>query len=86
MRFVPVVALLVLAAPAMAQDQSSASAAPAKEKKLCRASEASTGSIMPAKRICHTKAEWAQIDRAQTMQNETRQRRDGSAPLRPDAG
>ena len=37
-----------------------APAAPPKEKKICR-SEVMTGSIMP-KSICHTKAEWAQID------------------------
>jgi hypothetical protein len=30
-------------------------------KKMCRRIE-TTGSIMPAKRVCRTKSEWAQID------------------------
>ncbi|MGP7794791.1 hypothetical protein [Sphingomonas sp. CLY1604] len=35
-------------------------AAPKPEKRVCR-SETATGSTIP-KRICHTKAEWAQIE------------------------
>ena len=55
--------LLASAAPALAQDNSAAPAAtPVKEKKICR-SDDETGSIMP-KRICHTKAEWVEIDQA----------------------
>lgn len=38
-------------------------AAPPAEKKLCR-SQVSTGSIM-GRRVCHTRAEWAAIDRAE---------------------
>lgn len=59
MRFIPLLALLALAAPAAAQD-----AQPAPEKKICRRSGPATGSIMPARPVCHTKAEWASIDAA----------------------
>lgn len=57
MRFLPVLALLALAAPAAAQD-----AAPKPEKKICRAVQ-STGSIM-SKRDCRTKAEWDTLAKA----------------------
>ena len=33
------------------------------ERKICR-SESVTGSIMPARRVCHTRAEWAAFDAA----------------------
>ncbi len=65
MRFVPVLALLVLATPALAhQDADGGADKKAKaEKKICRAL-VSTGSIM-GKRECHTKAEWdAMSDRS----------------------
>lgn len=52
--------LSILAGAAFAAD----TPAPPKEKKICRSVEV-TGSIMP-KSTCHTKAEWAQIDAANT--------------------
>jgi predicted secreted protein len=52
---------LVAVAPAMAQTSPTTTAAPAPEKKICRAQEV-TGSIMPGRKTCHTKAEWASID------------------------
>jgi hypothetical protein len=58
MRFVPFLALIVLASPTFAQN----TPAPEKkaEKKVCRMT-ATTGSILGGKRECHTKAEWAEI-------------------------
>jgi hypothetical protein len=51
------------AVPAIAQDNHAANAtgAPAEEKKICRRVE-ETGSIVPLRRVCHTKNEWAAID------------------------
>ena len=46
---------------AQAQTPAAAPAAPAEEKLSCRYYR-QTGSIMPGKRICHTKAEWRIID------------------------
>ena len=55
--------LMSFAAPALAQSTEAALAAqkgePAKEKKVCRR-DVATGSIMP-RRICLTKAQWAEI-------------------------
>ncbi|WP_137864519.1 MULTISPECIES: hypothetical protein [unclassified Sphingomonas] len=65
MRFVPVLALLALATPALAHQDADGAAdkKAASEKKICRAVVA-TGSIM-SKRECHTKAEWdAMSDRS----------------------
>lgn len=60
MRFVFVVALLAVSAPALAQQGADAPEKKADaEKKICR-SVMATGSIM-GKRECHTKAEWAAI-------------------------
>jgi len=55
-------AVFVLATSVSAQTVSD-DAKSAEERKICRASEAATGSIMP-KRICRTKAEWAAIQAA----------------------
>ena len=50
-------ALVAMAAPAAALDNSGSTAEkPVKEKRVCK-SETGTGSIMP-KRVCRTKAEW----------------------------
>ena len=61
-------ALLGLATPATVAAQATevapsnaASAAPVKEKKICRAVEA-TGSRLGGPRVCHTSTEWAEID------------------------
>jgi hypothetical protein len=60
--------LLVLAcslqSTLLAQAQAPAAPVAPEEKLSCRYYRP-TGSIMPGKRICHTKAEWADID-AQT--------------------
>jgi len=59
MRFSPLVALLFFSAPAIAQDAQPADKTAEKpaEKQICRRVEV-TGSYLPGKRECHTKAEW----------------------------
>jgi len=62
LRFACAVAILsaAISGPALASDNPSGAADPAKsEKKICK-NEAKTGSIMP-KRVCRTKAEWDQL-------------------------
>ncbi len=49
--------------PLAAQTGDSTTATPKKEKKVCRRLE-QTGSFLGSRPICHTKAEWAQIDEA----------------------
>ncbi len=44
--------------PATAQD---AQARPEKQRKICRAQGAETGSIMGQRRVCRSKADWAKI-------------------------
>lgn len=66
MRVIIIAALFVAAVPGsvLAQDAAGTSAAttpPPIEKKTCR-TYGTTGSILGGKRICHTKAEWAQLD------------------------
>jgi len=51
--------------------------APAKEKKVCRTDEATTGSIM-RRRTCRTQAEWDARDKANRLQMDTRQMMNGS--------
>ena len=48
----------VLASPVLADD----SAAPKKERPICRKAQAATGSHRPGKRICLTAAEWKARD------------------------
>jgi len=48
-------------APAPAAPAPAATQTPPEEKPSCRSYRV-TGSIMPGKRICHTKAEWRIID------------------------
>jgi predicted transglutaminase-like cysteine proteinase len=72
-RFALIATLLVsVAAPAFAQDNSATTAAPAappvKEKKICQ-SDVDTGSIM-AHRTCHTKSEWAEINKENEKNND----------------
>jgi hypothetical protein len=67
--------------PATAADNSGATSADG-DKKICRRIE-TTGSIMPGKRVCRTKSEWAQIDRANGNNAErtmTNMRRGGNQP------
>jgi hypothetical protein len=71
MRLVSFCALLVLAAPAVAQDAQPEK--PKEEKKTCR-SIMTTGSILGGKRECHTKAEWAAISDHSRQDRELRDR------------
>ncbi|WP_448663175.1 hypothetical protein ACG3SL_00405 [Sphingomonas sp. CJ20] len=82
MRLAVMFVALAFVAPALAH----ADDGQEKERKICRSDAQKTGSIMPPKKVCHTKAEWAAIDRANGLQHENRQRTDGGTPLRPDAG
>ena len=78
------VALAFLAAAGAPTSEAAAaapSAAPVKEKKICRTEQAMTGSIT-AKRVCKTKAEWegGTAQRAQTPADLQRQ-----VPVTPSA-
>lgn len=61
-RRLTLVAVLGLATPVCAGDKAAPTDAAASEKKICRSIE-TTGSMM-MHRICHTRAEWSQIDAA----------------------
>lgn len=69
-------ALAMMTAPAAQTTQATAvpppATPPAKEKPICRR-EIPVGSIMPV-RTCHSKAEWAMIDRANNDAAETARR------------
>ncbi len=58
-----ITALAMQAAPAPAPASTVAAPVTDSEKKLCR-SQVTTGSIM-GHRVCHTRAQWAAIDRAE---------------------
>ena len=65
-----ILAALLLSGAIQADSAAAAAPTPAKaEKKSCRSS-GTTGSIMPGKRVCHTRAEWDQIDGANQAQND----------------
>ncbi|NIJ21944.1 hypothetical protein FHS95_003655 [Sphingomonas naasensis] len=72
MRFVVILAGVLLPSPALASQASDPVAPPAAEKpaekKICRAMP-QTGSIM-TKRECHTRGEWAEIARRSTAARE----------------
>lgn len=83
-KFVPLIAgVILIAAPAVAQNSTDPAAkpAPVKEKKICRRDGPATGSILGGHVTCHTKADWNRIDsnnsrvaddamqRSQTLQN-----------------
>jgi hypothetical protein len=56
---------MLFVGPAIAQTATDAAApAPVKEKKVCRRDGPATGSILGGHTTCHTKSEWAAIDRA----------------------
>ena len=62
--------LLVAASPVAAADpqpqtpgQPQQASTPVKQKKICRVDPSATGSILPS-RVCHTQAEWDQINQA----------------------
>ncbi|WP_419807607.1 hypothetical protein [Sphingomonas sp.] len=56
--------ILLLLAVQMASPAAQPTPAPAPaDRKVCR-SETTTGSIMPGKRTCHLRSEWAAIDAA----------------------
>jgi hypothetical protein len=88
MRFLLPLAVLAgasLAVPALAEDAPAAatsSAKAAKPKKVCRA-DASLGSVMP-RYICHSKEEWAAIDKA--TQSATDGALNGAGPSLKGAG
>jgi hypothetical protein len=76
-----IAASIIVIQPINAADNSAATPADG-DKKMCRKIE-TTGSIMPAKRVCRTKSEWAQIDRANGNNAErmmTNMRRGGNQP------
>jgi hypothetical protein len=80
MRFVPLFALLALAAPALAQEtpgNGTAAEAKATEKMVCRR-YSTTGTIMGGKKVCHTKAEWARLDGLTGREHRDTQRELGS--------
>lgn len=57
--------LALLASPALAKEKKPVDP----DKKICR-TEDTTGSIMPSKRVCHTKQEWATIDQENAQQTD----------------
>ncbi|MDB5678249.1 hypothetical protein [Sphingomonas bacterium] len=68
MRFtIMALAGVMLAGPAIAQtaDSTAPTPKPKKEKKICRADAAMTGSYM-VRTTCRTQAEWAKIDQSGT--------------------
>lgn len=67
MRLLPLTGLLLIAAPAVAQDAQPAAKA---EKKICRRTGPATGSIMGGKAVCHTKTEWSAIDARNKTEND----------------
>lgn len=64
-----ILAALLLSGAAQADAVPAAATPPKPEKKSCR-SYGTTGTIMGGKRICHTHAEWAQIDGVSQNQSE----------------
>ena len=68
MVFAAVIGCLV-AGTAMAQEAAAPASDAKPEKKICRR-ELVTGSILGGKRLCHTKAEWAEIDARATANAE----------------
>lgn len=79
MRIVPVLAMLVLATPALAQsDAGKQEAEKPVEKKICRPMP-QTGSIM-TKRECHTKAEWEALSNSSTNARDKLNRDYGGRP------
>jgi hypothetical protein len=82
MRCLPLFALLALATPAVAQDAAPQQPTAPVEKKICRAGQ-STGTIIPAKRICHTKSEWAAIDGVNGRENDRLRDRMNNGSDRP---
>jgi hypothetical protein len=76
-----IAASMIIIQPATATDNSGATPADG-NKKMCRKIE-TTGSIMPGKKVCRTKSEWSQIDRANGNNAErtmTNMRRGGNQP------
>ena len=83
MRSLFALVLAATAVPALAQTSPAAPTAPAapvEEKMICRKG-VPTGSIMLAKLVCHTKAEWEAISRAQGENAYRARNSTGSAQL-----
>ena len=68
-----------------AQAQQDAVAKPADTKKICKAVGPPTGSILGAKKECHTKAEWTAINK-QNEDNVDRFRNRASGMSNPGSG
>lgn len=65
MRMVLALAALALAVPAYADEPAptaTQAAKPPKPKKVCRTPPSDTSSRIGPPRVCHTEAEWAEID------------------------
>ena len=77
------VAVLLMSAPALAEDAPAAPKAP-KERKICR-TDPTLGSIMP-RRTCRTKAEWEAIDGANNTNAQNALDRRGPAGGAPGTG
>ncbi len=73
---------LIAMATTAVSAQEAAPAKPPAEKKICRA-DAETGSIL-AHRRCHTRAEWAEINRESSQRNAKEVDRFSNAVRRPD--
>lgn len=73
-------ALLPVAAPAIAQDATPAAApTPEAERQICRR-VAATGTILGAKKECHTRAEWNRIAERDRTDRENRMPRPRVSP------
>ncbi len=64
--FVALAVAALVASPTLAKDKKPVDP----NKKICRQSEV-TGSIMMGKSVCHTAAEWAQVDRQNASDSES---------------
>lgn len=78
LKFSLVLAVSLVAAPALAQDAGNPAPVEAKEKKVCRR-VTPTGSIV-AKSVCHTKAEWKQIEEENSRNTEAFRNRGKGRP------
>jgi len=94
MRFIPVLALLALATPALAQETPvvpTAAAGKAKkgeddpDKVICR-NVGSTGSLLFSRSECHTRAEWRQLSEDTRDAMRSRGSTVPAPPVRPGGG
>jgi hypothetical protein len=69
MRFVPVLALLALSTPAVAQDSGAKVDKNSPDRVICKRIQA-TGTILGAKKECRTKAEWNIVEERARLNRE----------------